>query len=159
MGWLDHGARPDRVVMVNNGNDTTVEWGLREAGSAALSVSAQSHPAEHPEVHFMASPPHPVPERSRTVTTPHVEPHVDGSALACEGDPMTTLLVGAIYVMVGVLYIYALGDCVRTPAARMRMLPKAGWLIIMILFPILGAIAWRNLGKRAAPAEGRPTTS
>ncbi|MEV7325436.1 PLDc N-terminal domain-containing protein [Streptomyces sp. NPDC093970] len=72
---------------------------------------------------------------------------------------MTTLLVGAIYVMVGVLYLYALGDCIRTPSARMRMLPKAGWLIIMILFPILGAIAWRNLGKRAAPAAGRPATS
>ncbi|MEU9380724.1 PLD nuclease N-terminal domain-containing protein [Streptomyces sp. NPDC048279] len=72
---------------------------------------------------------------------------------------MTSLLVGAIYVVVAVLYIYSLVDCVRTPAARIRMLPKAGWLIIMVLFPILGAIAWRNLGKRSAQAEGQPSTA
>ncbi|MBW8800325.1 MAG: PLDc_N domain-containing protein [Streptomyces sp.] len=67
---------------------------------------------------------------------------------------MTTALVYAIYVLVAVLYVYALVDCVRTPATRIRMLPKAGWLIAMVLFPILGAIAWRNLGKRSASAEG-----
>ncbi|MET9880624.1 hypothetical protein ABZZ36_39370 [Actinacidiphila glaucinigra] len=39
------------------------------------------------------------------------------------------------------------------------MLPKIGWLVIMVLLPILGAIAWRNLGKRSAPAEGRPSTA
>ncbi|MDX2701676.1 PLD nuclease N-terminal domain-containing protein [Streptomyces sp. PA03-6a] len=56
------------------------------------------------------------------------------------------------------MYIYALIDCIRTPAARIRMLPKAGWLVIMVLTPLLGAIAWRNLGKRSLPVEVRPST-
>ncbi|MDX3263029.1 PLD nuclease N-terminal domain-containing protein [Streptomyces sp. MI02-2A] len=68
---------------------------------------------------------------------------------------MTSLLVYATYLIVAVLYVYALVDCIRTPVSRIRMLPKAGWLIVMILFPVLGAIAWRNLGKRSAFAEDR----
>jgi hypothetical protein len=66
---------------------------------------------------------------------------------------MTSLLVYAIYLIVAALYVYALVDCVRTPAARIRMLPKVGWLVIMVLFPVLGAIGWRKLGKRSARAE------
>ncbi|MDF6042277.1 PLD nuclease N-terminal domain-containing protein [Streptomyces sp. JH14] len=68
---------------------------------------------------------------------------------------MTSALVYAIYLIVAVLYVYALVDCIRTPVQRIRMLPKAGWLIIMVLFPILGAIAWRNLGRRSASAGDR----
>lgn len=32
---------------------------------------------------------------------------------------MTSVLVYAIYVMVAALYVYALVDCIITPAARM----------------------------------------
>ncbi|WP_055588863.1 PLDc N-terminal domain-containing protein [Streptacidiphilus griseoplanus] len=70
---------------------------------------------------------------------------------------MTSVLVFAIYVIVAGLYVYALVDCIRTPSARIRLLPKAGWLAIMVLFPILGAVFWRNLGKQSAPVEGRPS--
>ncbi|MFI8186883.1 PLD nuclease N-terminal domain-containing protein [Actinacidiphila glaucinigra] len=72
---------------------------------------------------------------------------------------MTSVLVYAIYAIVAALYVYALVDCIRTPAAHIRMLPKIGWLVVMVLLPILGAIAWRNLGKRSAPVEGRPSTA
>ncbi|MFE2540533.1 PLD nuclease N-terminal domain-containing protein [Actinacidiphila glaucinigra] len=72
---------------------------------------------------------------------------------------MTSVLVYAIYAMVAALYVHALVDCIRTPAAHVRMLPKIGWLVIMVLLPILGAIAWRNLGKRSAPVEARPSTA
>ncbi|MFC9091097.1 PLDc N-terminal domain-containing protein [Streptomyces sp. NPDC057072] len=68
---------------------------------------------------------------------------------------MTSLLVYAIYLIVAALYVFTLVDCIRTPVSRIRMMPKAGWLIIMVLFPVLGAIAWRNLGKRSAFAEDR----
>ncbi|MFE7795036.1 hypothetical protein [Streptomyces sp. NPDC057460] len=43
---------------------------------------------------------------------------------------MTSVLVYAIYVMVAALYVYALVDCISTPAARIRMLPKVGWLVM-----------------------------
>ncbi|WP_326580443.1 PLD nuclease N-terminal domain-containing protein [Actinacidiphila glaucinigra] len=72
---------------------------------------------------------------------------------------MTSVLVYAIYAIVAALYVYALVDCIKTPAAHIRMLPKIGWLVVMVLLPILGAIAWRNLGKRSAPVEGRPSTA
>lgn len=71
---------------------------------------------------------------------------------------MTAVLEYAIYAIIAVLYIYALVECIRTPEARIRILPKAGWLVIMVLTPLLGAIAWRNLGKRSLPVEGRPST-
>ncbi|MGW9134489.1 hypothetical protein [Streptomyces sp. NPDC055681] len=41
---------------------------------------------------------------------------------------MTSVLVYAIYAMAAALYVYALVDCIRTPAARIRMFPKVGWL-------------------------------
>lgn len=72
---------------------------------------------------------------------------------------MTSLLVYAIYLIVAALYVYAVVDCIRTPAARIRMLPKVGWLVIAVLFPVLGAIGWRNLGKRSARAEEQPSAA
>lgn len=32
VGWLDGDARPDRVVLADNGDDTTVEWGTTGGG-------------------------------------------------------------------------------------------------------------------------------
>ncbi|MFJ9761902.1 PLDc N-terminal domain-containing protein [Streptomyces sp. NPDC101149] len=72
---------------------------------------------------------------------------------------MTSLLVYAIYLIVAALYVYALIDCIRTPAARMRILPKAGWLVVLLLFPVVAAIGWRNLGKRSAHAEEQPSAA
>ncbi|MDX2852343.1 PLDc N-terminal domain-containing protein [Streptomyces sp. PA03-3a] len=72
---------------------------------------------------------------------------------------MTSVLVYAMYALVAALWVYALVDCIRTPAARIRVLPKIGWLLAMLLLPVLGAIAWRNVGKRSAPVEGRPSTA
>ncbi|MFD5569538.1 PLDc N-terminal domain-containing protein [Streptomyces cadmiisoli] len=69
------------------------------------------------------------------------------------------MTVYAIYVIIAALYVYALLDCIRTPAVRIRMLPKVGWLLIVVLVPVLGAIGWQNLGKRSAPAESRSSTA
>ncbi|MET9122825.1 PLDc N-terminal domain-containing protein [Streptomyces sp. NPDC004528] len=69
------------------------------------------------------------------------------------------MVVYAIYATVAALYVHALVDCLRTPAARIRLLPKAGWLAVMVLFPVLGAIGWRNLGKQSTPVDGRPSTA
>ncbi|WP_353961872.1 PLDc N-terminal domain-containing protein [Streptomyces sp. NBC_01764] len=66
---------------------------------------------------------------------------------------MTSLLVYAIYLIVAALYVYALVDCIRTPPSRIRILPKVSWLVLLVLCPVLGAIGWRNLGKRSARAE------
>ncbi|MFC7219273.1 hypothetical protein ACFQLX_14005 [Streptomyces polyrhachis] len=70
---------------------------------------------------------------------------------------MADMLGYAIYLLVATLYVYALYDCVCTPDTRIRVLPKAGWLL-----PLVGAIAWQNLGKRPAPTaspQPEPTAS
>lgn len=58
--------------------------------------------------------------------------------------------------MVVVLCLHALVDCARTPDSRVRHLPKPVWLLLMLMAPVLGGIAWRNLGKRPARPSGPP---
>ncbi|MFJ8470542.1 PLD nuclease N-terminal domain-containing protein [Kitasatospora sp. NPDC094011] len=67
------------------------------------------------------------------------------------------------------LWVWAFIDCLVTPEEEVRYLPKVIWLIIVLLFPPLGPIAWLVAGRRrgflraAAPggpgqpaADGRP---
>ncbi|MDH6219022.1 PLDc N-terminal domain-containing protein [Streptomyces pseudovenezuelae] len=63
---------------------------------------------------------------------------------------MSTLVAFALYAAVLALCLHALVDCVRTPTERVRHLPKAVWLLLVLAAPVLGGIAWRNLGKRPA---------
>ena len=72
---------------------------------------------------------------------------------------MTSVLVYAMYALVAALWVYALVDCIRTPQARIRILPKVSWLVILVLCPVLGAIGWRNLGKRSAHAGQQPSAA
>ena len=53
-----------------------------------------------------------------------------------------------------VLTIYAMVDCLQTEESRQRNLPKALWLLLIVLFPLVGPIAW-FLGGRPGPAGGR----
>jgi hypothetical protein len=53
------------------------------------------------------------------------------------------------YLLVLALVIYALIDCLGTPEAEIRALPKPIWLLIIMFFPL----AWLLVGKRRnAPA-------
>ncbi|MGW2720015.1 PLDc N-terminal domain-containing protein [Streptomyces sp. NPDC001492] len=63
---------------------------------------------------------------------------------------MTAFVAFALYAVVVVLCLHAFVDCVRTPDSRVRHLPKAIWLLLMFMAPVLGGIAWRNLGKGPA---------
>ncbi|MFB7904960.1 PLD nuclease N-terminal domain-containing protein [Kitasatospora sp. NPDC056076] len=46
------------------------------------------------------------------------------------------------------LWVWAFIDCLVTPEGEVRHLPKPIWLIIVLLFPPLGPIAWLVAGKR-----------
>ena len=63
----------------------------------------------------------------------------------------TTALGVALFVVA----LYALIDCVLTPSARVRSLPKAVWLIVIVLIPGLGGLAWLIFG-RATTSGGGP---
>jgi hypothetical protein len=45
------------------------------------------------------------------------------------------------------LTIYAVVDCIQTDDARIRNLPKLLWLLLVLLFPIVGPVAWFIAGR------------
>jgi hypothetical protein len=57
---------------------------------------------------------------------------------------MARLIV--VLVILG-LAIYAFIDCLRTPAAQVRALPRPLWLIVIVLLTPLGPVAWILLGR------------
>ncbi|WP_033223229.1 PLD nuclease N-terminal domain-containing protein [Kitasatospora phosalacinea] len=64
------------------------------------------------------------------------------------------------------LWVWAFIDCLTTPEDEVRHLPKVGWVIIVLFFPLVGSIAWlvagrtRGGARRASwpsgPAAARP---
>ncbi|MGK4581427.1 PLD nuclease N-terminal domain-containing protein [Kitasatospora sp. HPMI-4] len=68
-------------------------------------------------------------------------------------------------LLVLALWIWAFIDCLTTPEEEVRHLPKVAWVIIVLLFPLVGSIAWLVVGRRrgqmaartAGPRQGRPT--
>ena len=50
------------------------------------------------------------------------------------------------------LLVYCLIDCVQTPEGQVRNLPKVVWVILILLLPFVGGIAWLVVGR---PQSGR----
>ena len=68
------------------------------------------------------------------------------------------LIIGGAALIVG-LTLYTLLDAVRTPAHEARTLPKWLWVLVTLLFPVVGPIMWLILGRpKAQPAAGTPRT-
>jgi hypothetical protein len=63
------------------------------------------------------------------------------------------LLYGAVFVVV----LYAFIDVLQTQSARVRTLPKWLWALLVVIVPVLGAVAWFLLGRpgRDDAAGGR----
>ncbi|HSV40630.1 MAG TPA: PLDc N-terminal domain-containing protein [Nocardioidaceae bacterium] len=53
-----------------------------------------------------------------------------------------------------VLCIYCVIRIIQTTDAEIRYLPKFGWLILVLLFPLVGSIAWLAVGN---PRKPRPS--
>lgn len=45
------------------------------------------------------------------------------------------------------LYIYFVLDVLRTPRGQTRSLPRWVWLLVVILLPIIGGLAWLAFGR------------
>jgi hypothetical protein len=45
------------------------------------------------------------------------------------------------------LAVYCLVGVIGTPADRVRNLPKLAWVVLVLLFPLLGSIAWLVAGR------------
>jgi len=66
----------------------------------------------------------------------------------------------AIGVAALVFYIYSVADCALFDRLRVRGLPKPVWLLIIILFPVIGGILWFLIGRgRRNSSAGRRVTA
>jgi hypothetical protein len=52
------------------------------------------------------------------------------------------------------LTVYAVVDCVQTDEQRIRNLPKLLWLLLILLFPLVGPIAWFIAGRPQRGSAG-----
>lgn len=68
---------------------------------------------------------------------------------------MRVLLYGAVLV----LSLYALIDCVLTPRPDTRTLPKWLWIVVIVLIPVLGPVAWLLGGRPQRTAVETASTS
>ena len=66
------------------------------------------------------------------------------------------MLRAVLAVLAFGLAVYALIDCARTDSREVRALPKPLWLLVVLLLPVLGPLAWLLTGRAPrAPGPGR----
>lgn len=62
-----------------------------------------------------------------------------------------------VVVFAVALLVYAVFDLIATPRHRVQALPKWLWLVVVVLVPFIGPIAWLLLGsQREGPAPRGP---
>ncbi len=63
-----------------------------------------------------------------------------------------------VYALVTIgLLVYAGVELTRTPAAQVRTLSKPMWYLLLLLVPLLGAVAWLLFGRpKADPTLAPP---
>lgn len=61
-------------------------------------------------------------------------------------DGMGRLVVGLVIAAL-VFTIYAFVDCALTERLRVRGLPKALWLVVVIVLPVIGGLLWFLIGR------------
>jgi hypothetical protein len=62
------------------------------------------------------------------------------------------ILPELIYVA---LLVFCLIDCIQTDPALVRNLPKIGWIVLIVIFPLVGGIAWLVAGRPQRGTAGR----
>ncbi len=61
---------------------------------------------------------------------------------------MIHLSDGLLLVLEYGLAVFCFVDIVRSPEAAVPWMPRWGWIIAVLLFPIVGAVAWLVAGRR-----------
>ncbi|WP_250907273.1 PLDc N-terminal domain-containing protein [Nonomuraea sp. NEAU-A123] len=56
-----------------------------------------------------------------------------------------------------VLWLYCLFDAITTPEEACRNLPKILWVLVVLLFPLVGSVIWLVAGRPQAVQAARPT--
>lgn len=63
---------------------------------------------------------------------------------------------GALVLAQLCLVIYCVLNIVTTPDDQVRHLPKLLWLLLVLLFPVVGGVAWLVAGRPQGPARSVP---
>lgn len=53
-------------------------------------------------------------------------------------------------VMVVAIMLYSVFDCAARPRDRIAALPKWGWILVILLLPVIGAALWFLIGRKRA---------
>lgn len=71
-------------------------------------------------------------------------------------------------IVVLIVWIFSIVSCALTPESQVRGIPKWGWLILIVLLPLLGSVLWLAVGRTsgsplprlrpAAPSAPAPRT-
>lgn len=62
------------------------------------------------------------------------------------------LIIGGFLALI--FWVFSIVDCAVQPATRHRGVPKAAWIAIVVLMPVLGGILWFALGRRRVGDQG-----
>ncbi|MFF5427386.1 MULTISPECIES: PLD nuclease N-terminal domain-containing protein [unclassified Streptomyces] len=65
------------------------------------------------------------------------------------------MLRALMFILPLALLIYAFIDCLNTPEDETKHLPKVIWVIVILLFPIVGSVGWIATGKERRPRPAR----
>ncbi len=69
------------------------------------------------------------------------------------------MLRAVLFVAALALTVYAVVDCVQTEEQQVRHLPKGLWLLLVVIVPVVGPLAWLLTGhERSVPPRRRPIT-
>lgn len=58
------------------------------------------------------------------------------------------------YLVELALLVFCLIDCIQTPGHQVRNLEKPIWILLIVLVPIIGGVAWLVAGRPARSTSG-----
>ncbi len=63
---------------------------------------------------------------------------------------------GVLALIEIVLLVYCVLNIITTPDTEVRNLPKLLWLVLVVVLPLIGGIAWLIAGRPQGPARSVP---
>ena len=63
---------------------------------------------------------------------------------------------GLLFALELGLVVYCVLNVLTTPDSEVRNLPKLGWLLLVLFFPVVGGIAWLVAGRPQTPTRSLP---
>jgi hypothetical protein len=92
------------------------------------------------------------PRRSQRILMHQGAPARSGRDVLIYSDGMPRLVVGVVIAAL-VFTVYSIVDCALTERFRVRGMPKALWVVVLLVLPVVGGVLWFLIGR--GPARRR----